>query len=186
MSTSTVDLLLGRVIDRADTPQDWAQLEARADQDPGLWTELIARLRDDARCREAVQVAVRPAASVPLPRRPRRAHPALLAAAAVLLVAGLVVQVWPGKEPAAPQPVGEAPYVAATPTAHEPVVLEELPGLLLATRPTGTEGVLEVVYLRRTLECRQVTTLYELQRDDAGVPAPLPVDSARLLTSMPF
>jgi hypothetical protein len=187
MSTSTLDFLLGRIVDRRDTPEDWEQLDVQADLDPQLWTELLARLRDDARCREAVRVAVRPAATVPLPGRRRRVRPALLAAAAILLGLVLGVQVGrPGGEAAGPDATPATLVGGPASATTAPVVLDELPSLLLATRATGAEGVLEVVYLRRTLECRQVTTLYELQRDDAGVPAPLPVDSARLLTSMPF
>lgn len=62
------EVLLGRVVDREATPDDWAELERLSDHDPALWTRLAHAERAHARLCAAVDDAIAIAECVELPR----------------------------------------------------------------------------------------------------------------------
>jgi hypothetical protein len=201
MNTSTIDLLLSRVVDRGAAPEDWERLDAYAADDPNLWGELIARLRDDALVRDAVGAAIPAADNVPPPARSRgwlgRGRTVgLIAAAAVLLAAIAVPLGWwhthrfapPGSDSADPE-VPVTTVTVTTPGGLAPApaaVVEELPSVLISTRVVSDGTGVEVVYLRRTVERSIVDSVFTLEPDDAGVTSPRPVEDAGLLVSLPF
>lgn len=59
--------LLSRVVDRADAPRDWDDLQRLAGDDPALWQRLAYGLRDDCVLRTALSGVVARADAVELP-----------------------------------------------------------------------------------------------------------------------
>lgn len=164
MIRDTEDVLVSRALDGTATAQDWAALEALAQQDRDLWKRMAAAARADAALRRGVAEATVAAERAELP------HPSELArhvaargrlargrkaalwiwsgwAAAAAVASAWVGSGWSSAAPAGSQP---GPAVAAAPAtgplAPVPDLLEELArdlgGAARFASPAGEGGQL--------------------------------------------
>jgi hypothetical protein len=178
-----IDLLISRIVDRRDTPEDWLRLDARAFADGDLSPILVEALRSDALLRRVVDRATTPAERVEVHpgwsraagRRRQWSRGLSLGgwmAAAVLTLLWLATAPGGGESPSNPEPL------AVVRTAGSEVI-QNLPNLMVETRPIpGTEET-ELIFIRRTLERRQVSGAYTLALNEMGQPVQSAVDLTR-------
>lgn len=181
MNPTRADLSISRIVDRADGPSDWHELDAAARQTPP-WQDLLDALRLDATLRAAVAPARAAAESCALPALPalrampaqRRVLPWLGWAAALLVAAAWAIT----GHARAPEPES-ARAVARPEPASATDVVGELSRVVMDTRPTADGRAVEVLYLRRVLERTVVREAFQLAQDELGRPVPMQVDLAR-------
>jgi len=177
----TDEILISRIVDRDDRPEDWVELDRIAARDPGAWDRLVTGLRHAAALRaagaelldglERIEAPVRP--------RPRRIGRVLRWSA---VAASLIVAVWFGltgsgsdgtagrtSDPDARRPAVAPDRPAAAPPPEGRLVRELTPVMLRSRPASDGEGV-EVLYLRRLIERHVVPSLYGIGRDEYGRP----------------
>ncbi len=203
MSESREDILIGRVTDGEATAADWAEIEAIASADAGLWTRLAGAQRAHAALAAAIDDELTVAELVGLPDAAAMAragdegarsmqHPSVRwraysgwAAAAVLALAWAGAGTW-GTNRGVRGVTGGAGDIAATlaPDAllqkyvdkgrADGRVLMELPLVMVESGPAPDGKGTQVVYLRRLLEQTTVSGVYEVGRDETGQFLPVP------------
>lgn len=196
------DILIGRVTDGEATPGDWRELETMAGADSGVWSRLANAQRAHADLARAVDDELTVAELVASPAHEAmrggmtpvamrwRAYTGWAAAAALALA-------WAGANGLglrAPSLAGG--NIAGIPLSTDElfsqyvnkgkaqgVVLDELPMVLVESRPATAQGGIadpagrvEVVFVRRTLERAVVNDLYRVGRDEHGEPTPVPMN----------
>lgn len=209
MDESPRDLLLSRIVDRQDEPVDWQRFEVLADADGRLASDLIDALRVDATLRSAVGAMVGVADTVAMPGGGDQPHepgsaggqPRPLSrwwrtashwggwlAAAVFLLCWMATDPSWKRGGVAENAAGSGRPIAATPVDPKPSavevaagaeLLQELPNLLVETRPIPNSDRMEVVFVRRSVQRTVVSDLYSLGRDENGTPFEARVDLAR-------
>jgi hypothetical protein len=184
-------LLMSRVIDGDATTEHWDELTAHAAQDPTVWRRLADTLRDHSSFARAVNAEVSVAVTVPLPSaqaarasmtmEPRIApfaHVSRWSGWAVAAVIGIAWLGWIFNEPSstginvaslAPAELLQA-YLDRG--KQEELVIGEVPDrILINSRPAGTGGGYELVYLRQIVERAVVPDLYQFQgQNESGEP----------------
>jgi hypothetical protein len=176
------ETLFDRMVTHEATPEDWDQLDAVAERDASVWRRLGLALRDHGDLVQVVDVAGDEAEALvvaPLvPSRVRwKTRAGWLAAAAALMM-------WAGTSLVGVSPTETETAPASTVTADTPEtqIVGELPSVLVGTRSLPDDQGVEVTYLRRLIERRTTSGLYERGTDEwgqaAAVPASLP--NARL------
>ncbi|MEZ5962535.1 MAG: hypothetical protein R3F56_01695 [Planctomycetota bacterium] len=161
---------IARIVDRAETLDDWTRLRAVALDDGEVWERLALALQDAAGVRSVLAAALDSAECVPLPAaasRRARASTWCAAAAAAAVLAWATLR-WRSETPPPPPP------------ASASTTVEELPSLLLETRPTADGRATEVIFLRRTVERAPIESFLGLAYDEYGDPRPAVVDAAEL------
>lgn len=185
MDTTPEDILIGRVVDRCERPEDWQELERRFAADPELRLQLCSTLRQDATVRQAVAPMLQRADQIELP--PLRS-PSRLPALAGWLAAATFALLWltsPGaslqRGRTQPMSAGGADLAAAVGSE-----LGELPPLLVRSHPTDDGKALRVVTMRRILEESVVQQVYRVGEDEFGSPQQVPVALANCTTPSDF
>ena len=177
------DVLFDRALSEGATPDEWGELEALAGRDPALWQRLARSLRNTRALTTAAEEAGALAAAVELPsaraRRPapRPAWLERMAWMAALIAVAIGSALWKGQAPAIEprEPlVAEAPPADPQPDTREALVVDELPKVVVGSRPLASGGPYEVLYMRRVLERAVVDRLYERGVDEHGRPAAVP------------
>ena len=185
MDPTREDLLIGRVVDRCERPDDWQELERLFAGDPDLCRQLCATLREDALLRQATAAPLAVADRVEAPPRPRLARvPGLVgwlcaAAFALLWLSPRSARVAP---PTAPQPAAPIAGDLAGGTSQ----LGELPPLLVRSQPTDDGKALRVVTMRRILEENVVQQVFSVGADEFGGVQQVPVALANCTTPTDF
>jgi hypothetical protein len=185
MTEHTIDRLISRIVDKIETPAEWAEFRSLAATEPSAWEMLAEAQRDNHRLARLTAEATDFAAAVELPeiavpepyrfRRPLSAAAGWAAAAVVLLA-------WIATGTSGVQRSGDDLQTAgfsATPSADDSfrnylergqadgIVLGELePKVLIDTRPLDN-GAVEVVFVRQIIERRQVPSLVHVEGPDA-------------------
>jgi len=196
------ELLIGRVASNEADDAEWRDFESVAASDVGAWERLARSLRDELQMRAALDRALAPADDVAAPAEASPIAGMISARRAGSwsgwAVAAAVAIVWVGVGIFAPGGAGggdPTPLTAginasnfASPedalTAYKQIgaqhgrVLDELPLVMIETRPIGDSGRFEVLYVRQLLERAPVDSTWRLDRDDTGRRAPVPVDLA--------
>lgn len=174
------ELLIGRIVDRAATPTDWARFEGLSADDVRAKDELLDALRDESLLCTAVASATAVADRVdvdvaPLGRRRHWIHWSGWLAAAVLVI------LWMATDPRMKHTEQVATGDAAK--QEEPIVaksaavfLRELPNVMVETRPIPGSEKTEVLYVRRTLERTVVSGAYQMATDESGQPVQVQAD----------
>lgn len=187
MKPTREDVLISRVVDREEAPTDWRELDRLAAARDGLWQELLQALRQDAAVRAAVAPALAAADGRPLPGSlgadatpVRGSSPsAWVGWAAALLVAALWIAAATGPNRPGTDAIAVEPTAMTPASPSDPSVLRELSRVVVRARPTDDGRAVEVVYVRRVLERAVVNELYEITKDEHGMPVPSPIDPAR-------
>lgn len=187
MSEHTIDRLISRIVDKVETPAEWAEFRALAATEPSAWELLAEAQRDNDRLvrlaadatafADAVELPDADAAA-PEPYRFRRP----LSAAAGWAAAAVVLLAWIATGTSGIRRSGEGTQLAGlsvAPSADESfrnylergqaddIVLGEVePKVLIDTRPLDG-GAVEVVFVRQIVERRQVPSLVHLEGPDA-------------------
>ncbi|QOJ00159.1 MAG: hypothetical protein HRU70_06525 [Phycisphaeraceae bacterium] len=187
------DLLLSRVVDGRDSPDDWASLDAIARNDPGLWRELALLQKDQRSLEQMVGLASASADRTPLPadaptlRLAEHARPGSgwsgwigWAAAAGL---GLALVGTLNVKPSGSIPGNHAGVIPVQMTPDEALenyitvgskdgrVLGELEDRILIRGEPAADGAgWDVVFVRPIVERARVPDLYRFATDEWGNP----------------
>jgi len=195
------DILISQAIDGNATTAEWDELTARAEADPTIWRTLAATLREHGAFGRAVNADVAVADSIEMPApeitpTARRATVSRFRGWSGWAIAAVLTIAWVGgvhnlvkTEPTMPgtdsaQPLtnhagfGDGTTAAQLLQAYldkgrqEDIVIAEVPErVLIRTRPAGTGGGYELLYLRQILERTVVPNLYEFySQDEMGRP----------------
>lgn len=191
MDSTREEILIGRVVDRCERPDDWPELEHLIARDPALLQQLCSSLRLDAAVRQAAAPALQVADRVELPPLPA---PSRLPALAGWLAAVVIAALWllrgaaPPPSPALPvHPVDAvAADLASDFVADGGAELGELPPLLVRSQPTEDGKALRVVTMRRILEVSTVQQVYRVGADEFGGVQQVPVALASCTTPSDF
>lgn len=187
MTLDREDILICRIVDRESSDADWAELEALAATDPGVWRRLALAEREHAVLTSGVDEAIAAADSVELPRvtidATHRFH-ARWRAWGGWAVAALVALGWgtmQGVLPATRTPGGQTAGLRLANLSPEEAfneylargiesgrVLAELPTVMIEARPTEAGDAIEITVLRRVIERTRVTGAYRVATDEAG------------------
>lgn len=191
MTLTREDILISRIVDGAADPADWAELEHLAETDPGTLRRLAEAQRRDSALRGALEWSLDAADEIELPDahahavfsfRTRLMSWSGWAAAAVVGLAWLTATGVVNRGHST-GPIAGVPVAGSTDAALEQYqmlgyaegrVLGELP-LVLIQSSRLDDGRAEVTYLRRVLERRTVTDIYEPGIDAEGQPTLVPV-----------
>ncbi len=182
---SEKDLLISRIVDRVDRPEDWERWREIAAADPRLCHTLVETLREESSLRLALEpdlVAV-DAVELPAPGFLVR-HPGLVSWSGWLATAGLAL-LWLafGGQASTPGALSPAPRDGSERIAQDTrggaAVLRELPNVMVETRPIPGSERVEVVYVRRVLERTIVDGLYTMAHDEVGQPIRARADLTR-------
>lgn len=206
---SREDILVGRVVDSEAGPADWAELEAIAKSDPGLWQRLAQAQRAHARLERAVEdeIAVAELVELPAPvsvvasfRSRWQSWGGWAVAAAIALVwlgAGngpaFLNRPFAGGSGAAPTPGASAAFFdSAAPEQllqgyldrgkQNNLVLSQGPLQLIDARELGPGKGKEVIYMRPIYE-RAVVTDFRAVRvttDELGQSREFPAETVPL------
>jgi hypothetical protein len=172
------DVLISRIVDREDGPADWTSFDELARMDARVTVGLVAAMRDDATLRAAMDGAVAVADRVglrspPLVRMRSLVHWGGWMAAAVLALVWMATnpRLKRAPESAPPEPMvrsdaSDTPHPARS--ASE--VVQELPNVMMESRPIPGSDEIEIVYLRRAIERAIVSDAYTVGRDETGHP----------------
>ncbi|MBX3352640.1 MAG: hypothetical protein KF684_06870 [Phycisphaeraceae bacterium] len=189
------EILINRVVDAEATAADWAELDAFAQSDAGVWARLAEAQRSQNALQRAVDDALTVAELVDLPD-PRaeferswsdrvRVWGGWLAAAVIVLAwAGNFAQGTRQQAPGA----SNAGLVAANALTPDQLlqmyltqgreggrVVGEMPMVMLETMRTQ-DGRSEITFVRPLVERMIVDNFYELGQNDAGQVVPVPVN----------
>ncbi len=191
MNPTREEVLISRVVDRAEDPRDWRELDRLAATSEAVWYELVDALRQDAVVRSAMQPALDAADRVELPVMRHELAPAPsrerapFAAWSGWLAAVLIAAFWIGMSLGNGAAPTEAELAGGEPPAGAPAdaeVLGELSRVVMQAQPTDDGSALEVLYIRRVLERAVVDALYQISEDEHGLPVPTPVSLAQFDT----
>lgn len=189
------EVLISRVVDAEATGADWAELDAFAQSDPGVWARLAEAQRAQNALQRAVDDALTVAELVDLPD-PRaeferswsdrvRVWGGWLAAAVIVLAwAGNFAQGTRQSAPSASN-AGIGSTNGLTPDQLLQMyltqgreggrVVGEMPMVMLESTRTP-EGRAEITFVRPLVERMIVDNFYELGKNDAGQVVPVPVN----------
>lgn len=189
------EVLISRVVDAEATGADWAELDAFAQSDPGVWARLAEAQRAQNALQRAVDDALTVAELVDLPD-PRaeferswsdrvRVWGGWLAAAVIVLAwAGNFAQGTRQSTPSASN-AGIGSTNGLTPDQLLQMyltqgreggrVVGEMPMVMLESTRTP-EGRAEITFVRPLVERMIVDNFYELGKNDAGQVVPVPVN----------
>ena len=195
---SEKDLLISRIVEREDSPDDWARLDEFARQDGHVVGELLDTMRDESSLRLAVAETVAVADTVDLRRveLPFLTRHAWLPQWSGWMAAAVIVLFWIATSPhTEPNRGGRITStidqvedvrdgeLAKTQRARtefgSDTVLRELPNLMVETRPIPGTGKTQVIYVRRTLERAIVSDAFTAAHDESGRPIRVQADLAR-------
>lgn len=193
MTLNREDILISRIVDGSTDPGDWDELQAIAAEDPGALRRLAESQRRETALRAQFQEALVSADEVELPGehaetvyafRSRLRGWAGWSAAAVIAIAWLTAGGLIRPAPSGQTIAGWAPPGSAEEAYRryqllgytEGRVIGELPLVMIQTERLES-GQAQVTYMRRIIEKRSVTEIYEPGVDESGnptlVPAPL-------------
>ncbi len=189
MTELRIDMLISRIVDKVETPEEWGEFRAIAATEPSAWELLAEATRDNDRlvtlAREATDFAERvelPDSSGPPPLyrfRRRMFEGAGWVAAAALIIAWITtgragVTSVPSDVQTAGAALPPAPALSADDAfsryldqgqADGIVVGEVNPKILLETSALPAGGF-EVVFVRQVIERRQVPTMVRFSSTD--------------------
>lgn len=187
------DLLLHRALELEADARDWNELEALAREDPGVWRQLAALLRDQGTLHQAMETRLAVAERVTTVLTDRASGRVARfggwsgwAAAALVLVTwflstrtGLDPADLPARNSARQSDrVGSDGAAAGDPAiaraANERRRVGELPSLMLESSPAADGDGYEVLYVRRTLERIRVDEFHRLAENEYGESMPVP------------
>ena len=173
------DLLIGRIVDREDSPTDWASVEGLAADDCRARDDLFAALRDESLLRTAVGEVVAVADRVDigtggLPRRHTMIHWGGWMAAAVLALIWIATD---GRKTRVPE--SRVPARVASDRFAGDRFVRELPNVMVETRQVPGSDKTEVLYVRRVLERKVVSGAYTMAMDETGQPVRVQADLTR-------
>jgi len=191
MTLTREDILISRIVDGAADPADWDEIQRLADADPDTLRRLAEAQRRESALHTALGAVLNAADQAELPDahshavysfRTRLMSWSGWAAAAVVGLAWLTATgvINRGQSTG---PIAGLPVAGSTDAALEQYqmlgyaegrVLGELP-LVLIQSSRLDDGRAEVTYLRRVLERRTVTDVYEPGIDAEGQPTLVPV-----------
>lgn len=196
MTLTREDILISRIVDGSAEPADWTELQEVAEHDAGALKRLAEAQRRESLLRDGLAEALGEIGGIELPEehnatvykfRSRLQSWTGWAAAAVValawLTAGGVLQ------PANPSHNVAGWTPGTTDEAFDQYqmigyaegrVLAELPMVMLQTKRLEN-GHAEVTYLRRVLERRIVTEIYEPGVDASGRPVLVPAQLIRVV-----
>jgi hypothetical protein len=187
-----LDLLIGRAVGLEADGDDWRDLERAAARDPDLWRRLALSLKGEGMLVRAVDRAVEPVARVasplPLPRAaPRAARPrlAMIASAASGWLAAAVLAVcWMagahhGSDRPEPGAMPSSPVVDLR--GDDPIVVGELPMVMVDSRPAAGGRGFDVLCVKRTLQRVRVDSVSGIGADENGNPRAIPIDPTQLM-----
>ena len=165
------DLLISRIVDRTDSPEDWARFDAFSAVDTNVSPKLVEALRNESTLRRAIREATAPAERVNLTKcRDRRLRGGStwggVANWSGWMAAAVLTLMWIASTPRDRAVVVEQPAVDAQLASGE--FLRELPSVMVETRGVPGSDDMEVVYVRRTLERTLVSEAYTLAADESG------------------
>jgi len=186
MTLTREDILISRIVDGSSEPADWAELQTLAEDDPEALLRLAGAQRREADLRESFGAVLNDADEIDLPlghtatvytfRNRLQVWTGWAAAAAIALAwltAGGVLRpnsttsTVAGWSPAATTDEAFEQYQMMG--LAEGRVLGELPKMMIQVKRLES-GQAEVTYLRRVLERRLVTDVYESGVDTQGRP----------------
>lgn len=191
--TDSLDHIIQRVVDRRASVRDWDEFTARAALRPELQVELVDRMREDDLLREAFEPIAAIGDRIELPRTrataATRATPFVTGFAAAMLLCMLAWGLLPQSTRVSRATTSEPTTSAPTPTHAEALIMQyldagresgrvvrELPRLALGVRRNteNTDG-LEVLYVRRFLECGPIESTIRLASDEHGDAVTIPI-----------
>ncbi len=156
----TEETLFDRAICGEASEADWDQLHDSAVADPAVWHRLALNLRDNGRLVQALAEVGDVAAGVELVHNRSRRR---WVAAAGWLAAAAMILAWV-TIPYAPPAVDVGAEVVG-----------ELPSVLMKTRELP-DGDVEVTYVRRLVERRTTSAVFEQGEDELGQTVVVPAD----------
>ncbi len=198
MTEHRTDILISRIVDRLESPAEWAEFRAYAATEPSAWELLAEAQRDNERMALLARSATDLAEHIELPsaeaafahgrlhfRRPLSAAAGWIAAACLLLAWIATGPAGLSRGPATQSAgisMGSADDALATylDKGHaDGVVLGELePKMLLDSKPLAN-GKVEVTFVRQIVERRQVPSLVRFEGvDERGNAKPVLVRPA--------
>ncbi len=189
------EILIHRVIEGDSSREDWLALEQLADGDRCVWERLARTLQVEAELRRDGKHAVSLADHIELTSEisaPRNFLPRWAGwAAAVVLAAAWVVGSFSsdsgdprneGSLPASETQTADSAYMQYIQKGiSEGRILEELPRVVMETRPAAKGDGVEVLYVRRLLERTVVDQFFQAGSDDQGKLTPKPVPMTRFV-----
>jgi len=190
MTLNREDILISRIVDGSTDPGDWDELQAIAEDDPAVLRRLAESQRRESALRAQLQDAIAAADDFELPgehaetvfafRSRLRAwagwSAAALIALAWLTAGGLIRPATSGQNIAGWSPPASADEAFERYQLlgySQGRVLGELP-LVMIQSERLENGQDQVVYMRRILEQRTVTEIYEPGVDESGNPTLVP------------
>lgn len=203
MTEHRTDILISRIVDKAETPAEWSEFRELAAREPSVWELLAEAQRDNERLQRLAVSAASIADDVVLPRselarrsfslrRPFSSGLGWAVAAAILLA-------WITSGPFAPfadQSRGRSPVTGGVQTgsmlttdgawdnyidrseAEGTLVGEIEPKVLIGSKELP-DGQLEVTFIRQVVERRTVPVLMRPTYDEQGRMTPIIVRPAR-------
>jgi hypothetical protein len=202
MTEHRTDILISRILDRIETPAEWAEFRAIAAREPSAWELLAEAQRDNERLQQLAISASRIAESVDLPASALEAQRFSLrrtfSSGLGWAVAAAVILAWVTSGPFAPftrtgprsnggnavQNAGLLSSDAAWSNyldrsdAEGTLVGEIEPKVLIGTRERP-DGQLEVTFVRQVIERRTVPVLVRPTYDEQGRMTPMVVRPAQ-------
>lgn len=194
MTEHRIDILISRIVDRAETSAEWAEFRSLAAGEPSAWELLAEAQRDNERLQNLARAAVGIADDVDLPEE------AVLSRAAILrrtfrsglgwAVAAAVLLAWVSSGPFTP--FGQRGGSGGSQTASllntdgawdtylqrgeaEGTVVGEIEPKVLLGSKERPDGSLEVTFIRQVVERRVVPVLVRPAYDDQGHVKPVVV-----------
>ena len=182
MTDSHEELLMHRALEYQALDDDWSELNGLARTDPSVWRRLADGLRDEGALRRRLDRELSRVDQVELPAvvPGRRSRLVLVSGwAAAFLLAALWLLNGFKREPQQLLPGGPGRSDLGTEVVnHSPSkrgtsnVVDELPAMMIETVPAEDGSGYDVLFLRRTIERIRVNGVFQLARDEYGLPAP--------------
>ena len=196
MTEHRIDILISRIIDKVETPAEWAEFRSLAAGEPSAWELLAEGQRDNDRLRALALTATNVAEGVELPEleTPSRSFSLRRSFSSGLgwAVAAAVLLAWVTSGPFSPlggnRPRGAEGVQSASllttdgawdnyldRSKHEGTLVGEIEPKVLLDSKERPDGSLEVTFIRQVVERRVVPVLLRPGYDDSGRMTPVAV-----------
>ncbi len=201
------EILISRLVDGEASTEEWREFESLAFADPSLWRTLAETRRDkDLICAQFNELAAAADRVNPVPAAVRATHvmAGRFRAWSGWTAAAVIALGWAGltniRSNSAggggqPQQAGllpasftpdEAREVYLTEGRQQGLVVEELPKVLIDSRPIADSDRVEVIFLRQIVERQIVQNVYGFASDDTGVTTLVPISPEEIATGDPL